>query len=74
MLILDRKFNEQRTPVADTVVKHFNKGIKWIPFFHIYNIKQWQIDKVHKKLKIFCFDDIYEEYNKIIEQNPSIID
>lgn len=74
MLILDRKFNEQRTPVADTVVKHFNKGIKWIPFFHIYNIKQWQIDKVHKKLKIFCFDDIYEEYNKIIEQNSSIID
>lgn len=73
MLILDRKFNEQRMPVADTVIKHFNKGIKWIPFFHIYNIKQWQFDKVHKKLKIFCFDDIFEEYNKIVQGNPSII-
>lgn len=62
-LIIPRRFNEQRGIKPDTIVKHFNKGIKWLPFFHIYNYKQWQRDKVHKKLKIFCFDDVYETFD-----------
>ncbi len=64
-LYLDGKYNEQRNVKKDTVIKHFCKGIKWIPFFHVYNIKQWQIEKVHKSLKIYEFDDIFEEYKKI---------
>lgn len=64
-LILPRRFNEQRGIKPDTVVKHFNKGIKWLPFFHLYNYKQWQRDKVHKKLKIFCFDDVYKIYDDL---------
>ena len=61
------KFNEQRKIKPDTVIKHFCKGIVFfLPFgFHIYNIKQWQRDKVHKSLKIFMFDDIYEEVDKL---------
>lgn len=63
------KFNEQRKIKQDTVIKHFCKGIVFfLPFgFHIYNIKQWQREKVHKSLKIFMFDDLYEkvdEYKK----------
>ncbi len=73
MLILDDKFNEQRLPKEDTIIKHFNKGIKWFPFFHIYNVKQWQFDKVHKKLKINCFDDIFELYNTLLVDYEDII-
>ena len=65
-LLLDRRFNEQREIHADTVLKHFCRGIKWTPFFHVYNIKQTERDKVHKKLKIFMFDDIYSRYDEIV--------
>ncbi len=74
MLILDGRFNEQRFPKQNTVVKHFNKGIKWLPFFHIYNVKQWQFDKVHKKLKIFCFDDIFEQYTELLKDHKQLIE
>ena len=69
-LILPRRFNEQRKPREDTVVKHFCRGIRWFPFFHIYNYKQWERDKVHKKLKLFCFDDIYEQYDRLRAAHP----
>lgn len=64
-LILPRRFNEQRAICDDTVLKHFCQGIRWLPFFKVYNYKQTEIEKVHKKLKITCFDDIYEEYSRI---------
>ena len=64
------KFNEQRNIKDDTVVKHFCKGIKWVPFFKVYNIKQWQKDSVHKNLKIFMFDDIYAEVDKLKISHP----
>ena len=60
--------DEDFTRLQELSEKHFNKGIKWFPFFHIYNYKQWQIDDVHKKLKIFMFDDIYDQYKKLIEE------
>lgn len=65
VLYLQDKYNEQRSLKNDTVVKHFCQGIKWVPFFHVYNIKQWEIGKVHHKLKITEFDDIFEEFLKI---------
>lgn len=73
-LYLPFKFNEQRKIKPDTVVKHFCKGIVFfLPFgFHIYNIKQWEIEKVHKSLKIHDFDDIYEEYQKISEKYKNL--
>lgn len=71
---LDPKYNEQRGLKEDTVVKHFCRGIKWLPFFHLYNYKQWDIEKVHKKLKITEFDDIYDIYNDMIAKYPYILD
>lgn len=62
---LPRKFNEQRGLREDTVVKHFCRGIRWVPFFHLYNYKQWEREKVHKKLKIFFYDDLYEKFDEI---------
>lgn len=57
------RFNEQRKIKEDTVIKHFNKGIRKFPFY-VYNVKQWNVKKVHSFLKIHYFDDIYEEYDK----------
>lgn len=56
---LERKYNEQRDIKEDTIIKHFNKGIKYFPFFKIYNIKQWQKEDVQNKLKIHDFDEDY---------------
>lgn len=64
-MYLPRRFNEQRDLREDTVIKHFCRGIRWLPFFHIYNYKQWQRDEVHKKLKITYFDDLYEKFDAI---------
>lgn len=64
-LILPRKFNEQRAICEDTVLKHFCQGIKWLPFFKVYNYKQNDVKNVHKKLHINQFDDIYGQYDAL---------
>ncbi len=71
-MFLPRKYNEQRKIHNDTVIKHFCQGIKWFPIPRIYNIKQWEIDKVHKKMKIFMYDDIFYEYQILCEKYPFI--
>lgn len=73
ILYLDSRFNEQRDIKENTVIKHFCKGIKYTPLFHIYNVKQWDIDKVHKKLDIYAFDDIYAEYQELLAKYPEVI-
>ena len=70
-LYLPERFNEQRGLKQDTVVKHCCKGIKWILFIPlVYNIKQWQREKVHKRLKIRAFDDLYERYDELAAEHP----
>ena len=69
-IYLPRKYNEQsRRLREDTVIKHFCQGIK---FYLILppplNIKQWQRERVHKRLKIFIFDDIYAEYDRLAQE------
>jgi len=61
------RFNEQRKVKEDTVVKHFCKGIKWFPF-KVYNVKQWEIEKVQKYLKIHEFDEDFNIYKEIKER------
>lgn len=58
------RFNQQRKVKPDTVVKHFCKGIRWFPF-KIYNVKQWEIEKVQNYLKIHEFDEDFEIYQEI---------
>lgn len=64
VLYLPDRFNEQRNIKPDTVIKHFCKGTSFKYVIPIcFNIKQWQREKVHKKLKLHCFDDLYEKYD-----------
>lgn len=66
-LILEDKFNEQYKRKEDTVIRHFSMQLLYFPIIRPRNIKPWQIDKVHKILKINDYDDIYEEYLKAKE-------
>ena len=63
--IEQRKYNEQRRLRKDTVFQHFTTSFRLLPFFHKVTIKPWNIDKVHKKLKIFEYDDILYGYMSI---------
>lgn len=72
-LILPRKFNEQRAICDDTVLKHFCKGIKWLPFFRVYNYKQSDIKSVHNKLHTNKFDDIYEQYGALARKYAFVL-
>lgn len=63
--ILPQRFNDQKFLHRHTVVRHFSKRLFWLPYPHTENIKQWQIDKVHKTFRYRRFDDIYEEYMTI---------
>ena len=63
---LPSKYNEQNKLKEDTVIRHFSMTIKFFPKFRTQNIKPWHIDKVHDVLKITEFDDILDEYRKII--------
>ena len=60
--MLPQKFNDQKFLTKKTVVRHFSKRLFWLPYPHIENIKQWQVEKVRKKFGYPMLDDIYEEY------------
>lgn len=63
--ILPQRFNDQKFLHKHTVVRHFSKRLFYLPYPHTENIKQWQIEKVHKTFRYRQFDDIYEEYTII---------
>lgn len=65
--ITSRKYNEQRKLHEDTVFQHFTTSFRFFPWLHTLTVKPWQIDKVHKELKINEYDDIFEEYTNIME-------
>ena len=60
-----RKYNEQRRLKKDTVFQHFTTSFRLLPFFHKVTIKPWDIERVHKGLKIFEYDDILYGYMSI---------
>ncbi|HAU50442.1 MAG TPA: lipopolysaccharide biosynthesis protein [Clostridiales bacterium] len=64
--VLPQRFNDQKFLHKHTVVRHFSKRLFYLPYPHTENIKQWQIEKVHKKFRYHQFDDIYQEYGTIL--------
>lgn len=64
--LMPRKYNEQgERPREDTVLHHFSNNFKFWPVFHVQKVKPFEIDKIHEILKIYEYDDILEEYNKL---------
>jgi hypothetical protein len=66
--MLPQKFNDQKFLHKHTVVRHFSKRLFWLPYPHTDNIKQWQVDRVHKVFGYHCFDDIFNEYLELIQE------
>lgn len=60
--LLSQRFNDQKFLHKHTVVRHFSKRLFWLPYPHTDNIKQWQVSKLHKIFRYYCFDDILYEY------------
>ena len=67
--IIDTKFNEQHKLTNDTVIRHFSAIIKFFPWVRKYNIKPWNLEKLHNELKCHEFDDIIEVWQQIAEKN-----
>ncbi len=66
--LMPRKYNEQgERPRGDTVLHHFSNNFKFFPIFRVQKVKPFEVDKVHKVLKITEYDDILKEYNKLKE-------
>lgn len=66
--ICPRKYNEQRRLHKNTVIQHFTTSFRLFPLLHTITIKPWQIEEVHKILKIYEYDDILEEYEKNLQK------
>ena len=66
--LMPRRFNEQgERPREDTVLHHFSNNFKFLPVFHVQKVKPFDIERVHKVLKITEYDDILKEYDKLKE-------
>ena len=66
--VLPQRFNDQKFLHKHTVIRHFSKRLFYLPYPHTENVKQWQVDRVHKIFRYHQFDDVLEEYQKLIEQ------
>ena len=65
-VLVDRKYNEQEErPRKNTVLHHFSNNFKFWPYFRVQKVKPFEVEKVHKVLKITEYDDILKEYDKL---------
>ena len=62
------KYNEQRKLHKKTVVHHFCKSIRCLPFFHTVNVKPWNVEEVQNVYKLHCYDDVLNEYKARISR------
>lgn len=65
-----RKYNEQgERPREDTVLHHFSNNFKFFPYFRVQKVKPFEVEKVHRILKIHEYDDILKEYQRLEAKN-----
>ncbi|MDO4508021.1 MAG: glycosyltransferase [Candidatus Saccharibacteria bacterium] len=64
--LMPRKYNEQaERPKADTILHHFSNNFKFFPFFRVQKVKPFEVEKIHKVLKITEYDDILKRYEEL---------
>lgn len=66
--ICDRRYNEQRRLSSDTVLQHFTTSFRLFPYFHSVTVKPWNIEEVHRTLKLHEYDGLLGEYLEIKNQ------
>lgn len=60
--MLPQKFNSQKWLTKNTIIRHFSKTLKWLPYPRNVNVKPWKVSDMHKIFKCYHFDDILYEY------------
>lgn len=65
---MKQQFNDQKYLHKKTVVRHFSQRLFYLPYPHIANIKQWNVEQIHKIFHYHQFDDIYEVYYELKEE------
>lgn len=60
--MLPQRYNDQKFLWEHTIVRHFSKRLFYLPYPHTENIKQWNVQKVHKVFRYHQFDEELEEY------------
>lgn len=61
-LLLSQRFNDQKWLKKDTIIRHFCKTLKLLPYPRTVNIKPWRISDIHKVFGCYHFDDVLYEY------------
>ena len=60
--VISQRFNDQKWLHKRTVIRHFSKRLFLLPYPHTANIKQWNVNHMHKVFRYYKFDDILYEY------------
>ncbi len=64
--LMPRAFNEQQDhPKNDTIFHHFSNNFKFWPFFHVQKVKPFEVEKIHRVLKLHDYDDILQDFEKM---------
>lgn len=63
--ICHHKFNEQRKLRENTVFQHFTTSFRFFPRFRTVSVKPWNIEDMHKVLRIYEYDSLLNEYQEI---------
>lgn len=63
---MPRRFNEQRRLHKNTVFQHFTTSFRIFPWIHTLTVKPWEVERVHKQLKLHEYDDILAQYSQLI--------
>lgn len=66
--LLAQRFNDQKYLHKHTIIRHFSKRLFYLPYPHTANIKQWQVDDVHRVFHYNQFDDILNVYLRLKEK------
>ncbi len=65
--IVDKKFNDQKEVLEDTVFRHFSNTFQFFPYFKVQVVKPWQVDKLHGELMTHEFDDVLFKWQELKE-------
>lgn len=66
--MLPQRYNDQKFLHGHTVVRHFSKRLFWLPYPHTDNVKQWQVERLHRVFGYHEFDDVLDEYTVLIRE------
>ena len=60
--LLPQYFNDQKWLTKKTIIRHFSKTLKLLPYPRTVNIKPWRVSEVHRVFGCYHFDDVLYEY------------